>query len=173
MKGSSRLCGSAFRGVFAIAAFATAMLLLPSGILAQTPAPSRRSVDKNHGNNLTHVDCAPHDPNYSSPTKIQVTDTSGVEDNDEAIFVCTGEKLQWVAGSGVKNIVVSFTKTAWPFSDAYTGNLTGDSTNPTDAKTVKALATGRRMYACKYKVTVTTAAGKTFVIDPHIIPIGP
>jgi hypothetical protein len=177
--------GTVFRGSFrqsprpgaqlgwiGVATFALAMLLLPSGASAQSSTP-RRTVDKNHSNNLTHVDCAPHDANYSGTTAIQVNDTNAVEENDEAIFVCTGEKVQWVAGSGVKSIVVSFPKAYWPFSDAYVAKLTGDPGHPTDAKTVKALPSGHRMYACKYKVTVTTTAGKTFVIDPHVIPIGP
>jgi hypothetical protein len=173
----SRFRGALFRSSFyqnwiGVATVAIAMLLLPSGVSAQSSTP-RRTVDKNHGNNLSHVDCAPHDPNYPGTTTIQVNDTNAVEDNDEAIFVCTGEKLQWAAGSGVKSIVVSFTKVYWPFSDVYVAKLTGDAGHPTDAKTVKALASGRRMYACKYKVTVSTTAGKTFVIDPHIIPIGP
>lgn len=172
-KGSPQPYGSAFRGVLAVAALAIAMLLLPSRGWAQTPTPHKRPIDKNHSNNLSHVDCAAHESNYSGPTKIQVTDADGVEDNDEAIFVCTGEKVQWVAGSGVKSIMVSFKKASWPFSDAYVAKLTADSTHPTDAKAAKALANGHRMYACEYQVTVTTTAGKTFVIDPHVIPVGP
>jgi len=172
-KGSFRPCGWVFRGVFAIASLATAILLLPSGGSAQTSTPRKRIVDKNHGNNLSHVDCAAHESNYSGPTKIQVTDTDGVEDNDEAIFVCTGEKVQWVAGSGVKSIVVSFKRDKWPFTDPYVAKLTADSMHPTDAKAAKALASGHRMFACEYQVTVTTTEGKTFVIDPHVIPVGP
>ncbi len=126
-------------------------------------------VSKN--NNLHNVDCKKHDSNYPGQTEILVDATNGIALEDEAIFVCKGEKVHWKAGTGVQTLEVSFLNQEWPFKQPFEAKLSGDSQNPTPDREVDALPSNFRAKAYKYKIHVVTGSG-VIDLDPHVIPMG-
>lgn len=161
----------------AAAAFAVTALWFAARLPAQeqpATAQGKRLVAAEHSNNLRNVDCRKHDLDYPGVTTINVNAADGISADDEAIFVCSGEKLQWVAGTGVKSIEIFFPKAKeWPFKDKFVKKLAGDDQHPTANQVVNDLPADHRMKAYKYRIHIVTTANVKIDLDPHVIPVGP
>jgi len=161
-----------------LVALILAAIFLATELRARQPAgdasQGKRTVAGPHANNLHYVDCRKHDADYSGVTTITVNATEGISVEDEAIFVCSGEKIQWAAGPGVKTLEIYFTKgKEWPFKDKYASKLSGDDQHPTAGEEIADLPAQYRMKAYEYRIHVVTTANAKIDLDPHVISLGP
>jgi hypothetical protein len=166
-------CSSRKFAIIIALALLASWIATPFPIEQAAAAQGKRTVSAQHKNNLQHVDCRKHDADYTGVTTISVDGTDGIAPDDEAIFVCTGEKLQWMAGTGVKTMEISFATTEWPFRERYTAKLAGDGAHPTASQSVSDLPSGHRIRVYKYTIHVVTSDNRSIDLDPHVIPMGP
>ena len=127
-------------------------------------------------NNLVDEQCLLKSQGTSYPghTDIPVNSQDGISYDNEAIFVCPGEKLRWVAGSGVTSIDVYFASaTEWPFTDPFTSPLSMTTGNHTMDQTVGSIDPKFRIRPFKYRIHVGTQGAPVPDLDPHVIPMGP
>jgi len=142
-----------------------ALLYVRSAKLVPTAATKK--------NNLADVDCKKHDPSYSGKTPIVTNSNDGIAPADEAVFVCTGEKVHWEAGPGVASLDIFFPSAQeWPFKGPFVAKLSGGPNKHTDEQEVADPPPGYRIKAFKYQIHVVTGA-RTIDLDPHVIPMGP
>jgi hypothetical protein len=152
--------------ILAVCVIVLAVLYVKSRGLAVVPATRAKK------NNLTDIDCNLHGGNKR--TAITANYNDGISYSDEAVFVCTGEKLRWEAGTGVTHLDVYFPSAQeWPFSDPFVAKLSADPQNPTPDLTVTDPPAGYRVKAFKYSIDVSTQSGNIPRLDPHVIPMGP
>jgi hypothetical protein len=126
-------------------------------------------------NNLVDEQCLLKSEGTSYPghTDIPVNSQDGISYDNEAIFVCPGEKVRWVAGSGVTSIDVYFASaTEWPFTDPFTSPLSMTGNHTMD-QTVGPIDPKFRIRPFKYRIHVGTPGAPIPDLDPHIIPMGP
>lgn len=124
-------------------------------------------------NNLADIQClsATEGPSYPGHTDIPVNAQNGISIEYEAVFACAGEKVRWIAGSGVRKIEVSFpSANEWPFVDPFKSPIPMHG-NQTDDQTVGRIDPKFRMRAFKYKVHVETSGTPVPDLDPHFIPM--
>jgi hypothetical protein len=124
-------------------------------------------------NNLADIQClsVTQGASYPGHTDIPVNAQNGISIEYEAVFACAGEKVRWVAGTGVTAIEVSFpSANEWPFVDNFTSPIPMHG-NHTDDQTVKGIDPKFRMRAFKYKVHVETTGSPVPDLDPHFMPM--
>jgi hypothetical protein len=124
-------------------------------------------------NNLVDVQCLIKSMGTSYPghTDIPVNAQDGISYENEAIFVCSGEKVRWVAGPGVTSIDVYFpSATEWPFTDPFTSPLSLTGNHTTD-QTVAPIQPKFRIQPFKYGIHVGTTGTPIPDLDPHVIPM--
>jgi hypothetical protein len=137
-------------------------LLVPSGGLPVT------------SNNLKYVQCNKKQPNYPGSTEIAVNSTIAIDQLDEVIFVCTGEKLHWktkASDAGVRSFAIDILDPSSPFQSGHL-KLPSNPQGQTDDEVVTVPPAGQHSKAYKYKIVVTKTDNSTIELDPQIIPMG-
>jgi|GEM_PF-2626834 len=135
-----------------------------------------RGPDRSKKNNLVEIACLPkiQGTSYPGHTDIRVDAQQGISVEYEAVFLCAGEKIRWVAEAGVSSFEVSFPSgnpNEWPFTDTFSSPIPVHG-NHTDDQTVRAIDPKFRLQPFKYKIHVVTAGSPgTIDLDPHVMPM--
>ena len=118
---------------------------------------------------LADLTCSSSDAPQAIVINVAANDDVFAHEDDDVIFVCEGDTLQWVAGSDSLKITVEL-KGRHADELFVTGDKTITGTNRTSPETI---AHPKKHVLHKYKIEVEdTSAHKKFSIDPHIIPMG-
>lgn len=139
---------------------------------APVQAPSK-------ANNLRYVDCnkhIQHNPSPIPPVVIAVDPDTGLDPQDEVIFVCTGEPVIWKVRAGaesrVRSFKIEFQNQVWPFSGTPV-TLQGSGQTPTAEKVDAGLTLDHHLKPYKYLIEVTRRDNTKITFDPVYIPMGP
>jgi hypothetical protein len=144
------------------------------GLLAIIILFFRKGEQTTKKNNLVDVQCLSKSTGASYPghTDIPVNAQDGINYENEAVFVCRGEKVRWVAGPGVTSIDVYFPSvTEWPFIDSFTSPLSMTNGNHTKDQTIGPIDPKFRIKPFKYRIHVGTTGTPIQDLDPHVIPM--
>lgn len=160
------------KGVFWFAAVvllvAVLLFIFRRDLLVRSVGPPPAS------NNLKYVQCKKTQPNYPGFTEIAVNSAIAIDQVDEVVFVCAGEKLHWKTKAGdasVQSFAIDILDPSSPFQSGHL-KLSSNPHGQTDDEVATGPPAGQRSKAYKYKIVVTRTDNTTYELDPQIIPMG-
>ncbi len=125
-------------------------------------------------NNLKFVQCKKKQSNYAGFTEIAVNSVVAIDQVDEVVFVCVGEKLHWkikAGDTGVRSFAIEILDPSSPFQSGHL-KVMSNAQGQTDDEVVTGPPAGQRTKAYKYKIVVTKSDNTTIELAPQIIPMG-